>query len=74
MRMLEDFQKSLDQEQQLHAMSVRRVRELEGKVQLLEHQPSEVVGDMIALLEQTRNSFLKNHRTINGELSFLIDI
>ncbi|MBF0290215.1 MAG: DUF536 domain-containing protein [SAR324 cluster bacterium] len=59
-KQIAELQKALDQQQQLHGISMQRIKQLENKIQLLEHQPSEQVNDMIDMLEKTRDSFLAN--------------
>ena len=61
----QELQKALDQEQHLHAGTMKQLNDAREQMKLIEHQPSEELNGMIALLERTRDSFLQNMKTLN---------
>ena len=69
LKRLEESQRSLDQEQHLHANAIQRIKQLENQMHLLEHQSSEKVDDMISLLEKARDSFIQNAKMINKNIN-----
>ena len=64
-RQIADLSKNLDQEQHLHAGTMKQLSDAKEQMRLIEHQPNEELDEMVALLKRTRDTFLQNMKILN---------
>lgn len=62
---IKELHQLLSQEQQLSASRQQEINQLRNNVKLLEDHRSPELDDMIGLLERTRDTFLRNMKTLN---------
>ena len=64
---IKELHQLLSQEQQLSASRQQEINQLRNNVKLLEDHRSPEIDSMVAMLEQTRDSFLQNMKILNRD-------